>query len=249
MSNVQSIGYSVASASETTHGLNIRVQTASNTTIIWDRIRILTTTTQDGRIDYGTSAEIRVTAELEYDSHLLGFGDFLYMNNTEMTWIGPYFLLQPQFSEVGLWTFYINTTGAEEITYGITEIFLDGNQIDQIWDRIQILTTSATDGRIDYGSSTTINVTAQLEYDGTNLDSSDTLRINDTVMIWDSDHFYLETGAYSMIGLLAYFVNATGALETAFGISVVQSNSLTSEFESYLLHLKIQGLTLIHLQT
>ncbi|MHA2227701.1 MAG: hypothetical protein ACXABL_00725, partial [Candidatus Thorarchaeota archaeon] len=229
MSNVQSIGYSVASASETTHGLNIRVQTASNTTIIWDRIRILTTTTQDGRIDYGTSAEIRVTAELEYDSHLLGFGDFLYMNNTEMTWIGPYFLLQPQFSEVGLWTFYINTTGAEEITYGITEIFLDGNQIDQIWDRIQILTTSATDGRIDYGSSTTINVTAQLEYDGTNLDSSDTLRINDTVMIWDSDHFYLETGAYSMIGLLAYFVNATGALETAFGISVVQSNSLTSD--------------------
>jgi hypothetical protein len=229
MNTVQAIGYSVASAYEGTHGLGVWLQTAANTTIIWDRIRILTTITQDGRIDYGTPADIRVTAELEYDSLLLGLGDILYMNNTEMTWVGSYFRLQPQFSQVGLWRLYVNITGAKEITYGITNVFLDGNQIDQIWDRILILTTSATDSRIDYGTTTTINVTAQLEYDATLLGSGDSLSMNNTGMTWDSDHFYFETGAYSMVGLLTYFVNLTGALETSFGISVVQSNQITTD--------------------
>ncbi|MFX1485217.1 MAG: hypothetical protein ACFFCP_18710, partial [Promethearchaeota archaeon] len=225
---VQAVGYSVESALEGTHGISIWTQTAANTTIIWDRIRILTTSTQDGRIDYGTSADIRVTAELEYDGHLLGLEDSLYINDTAMIWIGPYFQFQPQFFQVGLWVFYVNASGAEEFTYGITAVFTNGNQIDQIWDRIQILTTDATDGRIDYGTSTTINVTAQLEFDGTPLGTGDTLRMNDTDMMWDTNHFYLTTGAYSIVGLLNYFVNTTNALETDYGISVVETNSISS---------------------
>ncbi|MFX1605867.1 MAG: hypothetical protein ACFFDD_08155 [Promethearchaeota archaeon] len=150
------------------------------------------------------------------------------MNNTAMTWVGPYFQLQPQFFQVGLWVFFVNASGAEELTYGITSVFADGNEIDQIWDRILILTTTATDDRINFGAGTTINVTAQLEFDGTPLGSGDTLRMNDTAMTWDTDHFYLETGSYSMVGLLGYFVNTTGALETTFEISIVRSNSISS---------------------
>ncbi|MFW9927414.1 MAG: hypothetical protein ACFFDM_11730, partial [Candidatus Thorarchaeota archaeon] len=222
------VGYSIESAVEDSHGISIWTQTAANTTIIWDRIRILTTSTQNGRIDYGTSADIRVTAELEFDGHPLGMEDSLYMNDTVMIWVGPYYQFQPQFFQVGLWVFFVNASGAEELTYGITAISTSGNQIDQIWDRIQILTTTATDGRIDYGTSTTINVTAQLEFDGTPLGNGDSLRINDTDMIWDTDHFYLATGAYFMVGLLNYYVNATGALETTFGISIVETNSISS---------------------
>ncbi|MFW9965124.1 MAG: hypothetical protein ACFFCX_16250, partial [Candidatus Sifarchaeia archaeon] len=227
-SSVQSIGYFVESVFEATHGLSKWTQIATNTAIIWDRIRIITTVTQDGRIDFGTQADIRVTAELEFDGHQLGLEDILYMNNTAMTWSGTYFQFQPQFSQVGLWMFFVNASGAEETTHGITTIFLNGNQIGQIWDRIQILTTTATDGRIDYGTSTTINVTAQLEYDGTLLGSGDTLYMNDLVMTWDTDHFYLQTGSYTMVGLLRYFVNATGALETNFGISVLEPNPTSS---------------------
>ncbi|MFX1482434.1 MAG: hypothetical protein ACFFCP_04510, partial [Promethearchaeota archaeon] len=225
---VQAVGYSVESAVEDTHGLSVWTQTAPNVTIIWDRIRILTTSTQEGRIDYGTSADIRVTAELEFDGHPLGMEDSLYMNDTAMTWVDPYFQLQPQFFQVGLWMFYVNATGAEELNYGITAVFIDGNQINQIWDRIQIVTTTATDSRIDYGTSTTINVTAQLEFDGTPLGSGDTLSMNDTAMIWDTDHFYLTTGAYSFVGSVNYYVNTTGALETTFGISVLKPNSISS---------------------
>jgi len=227
-STVQATGYSVASAFESKHGLNVWIQSASNTTIIWDRIRVLTTTTQDGRIDYGSSADIRVTAELEYDGHQLAMGDILYMNDSVMTWVGPYFQLLPQFSQVGLWRFFVNVSGAGEQTYGITDIFLDGNQVNQIWDRILILTTFATDGRIDYGTSTTINVTAQLEYDGTLLGSGDTLYMNDTLMTWATDHFFLQTGSFSMVGRLNYFVNTSGAFETTFGISVAQLNPIAS---------------------
>ncbi|MFW9869968.1 MAG: hypothetical protein ACFFEL_10115, partial [Candidatus Thorarchaeota archaeon] len=225
---VQKVGYSIESAVEDSHGISKWTQTAANTTIIWDRILILTTSTQNGRIDYGTSADIRVTAELEFDGHPLGIEDSLNMNDTVMIWVGLYYQFQPQFFQVGLWVFFVNASGAEELTYGITAISTSGNQIDQIWDRIQILTTAATDGRIDYGTSTTINVTAQLEFDGTPLGNEDTLRMNDTAMIWDTDHFYLATGAYSMVGLLNYFVNTTGALETSFGITVVDPNSIGS---------------------
>jgi hypothetical protein len=158
--------YNTVMCASNFHGITSVNQDSQTQIVIWDRIQILTTTTDDGRIDIGAQATIAVTARLEYDFHALGNGDSLYLNDTLMTWNGTHFILNPQFSLVGKWVFFVNSTNANEATHGISVVNLDNNQVDQIWDRIQILTTVATDGRVSYGiGTTTVNVTAQLEYD------------------------------------------------------------------------------------
>ena len=204
------------------HGITEENYNSQSQTVIWDRIQILTTTTDDGRINYGAQATIAVTAQLEFDSHPLGGSDALYLNDSLMSWNGTHFILNPQFSQVGRWTFFVNSTGANEVTHGISAVFLDNNEVDQIWDRIQILTTTASDGRISRGTeSTTINVTAQLEYDSHMLTSGDSLYLNGVLMTWDTDHFYAVVGPYVVTDKFTYYVNASGANEVSFGITAI----------------------------
>ncbi|MHA2380247.1 MAG: hypothetical protein ACXADS_13320 [Candidatus Thorarchaeota archaeon] len=209
-----------SSANEATYGITVVNLDSNEQDVIWDRIKILTTTTQDGRIDISTAADLRVTAELEYDSHSLGSGDTLYMNDTSMSWSASYFQLQPNFAIVGLWTFFVNSSSANEVDYGITVVNLDGNDIDQIWDRIKILTTTTEDGRIDYGTAADIRVTAELEYDSHALGASDTLYMNDTSMSWVSTYFQLQP-SFSQVGLWTFFVNSSNANEADYGITAV----------------------------
>jgi hypothetical protein len=111
-------------------------QDSKSQQLIWDRIKILTTVTDDDRVGYDTQATIVVTAQLEYDYHVLGSGDTLYMNGTQMTWNGTHFIFNPQFTDVDIWNFYVNSSNANEATYGITAVNLDGNSVNQIWDRV-----------------------------------------------------------------------------------------------------------------
>ena len=92
-------------------------------TIIWDRIRILTTSVDDSRLSTGSTARIMVTAELEYDGHLLGSGDSLSMDDLSMSWhvVNGLFYLDTIQLSVGLWNYYVNASGANEATYGISE--------------------------------------------------------------------------------------------------------------------------------
>ncbi|MHA2143234.1 MAG: hypothetical protein ACXADD_17280, partial [Candidatus Thorarchaeota archaeon] len=103
-------------AQETAFGISVVQSNPVSSNVIWDRILITTTTSQDSRIDINSLADLRVTAELEYDGHPIGLSDLLFMNNTAMTWVDPYFQLQPQFSQVDEWRFYVNSTGALETT-------------------------------------------------------------------------------------------------------------------------------------
>jgi len=213
--------YHTVISSGNAHGI-IAVDDTPTQPVTWDRIQIRTTTTDNDRINYGSQATIAVTARLEFDLHYLGSGDSLYLNDTLMSWNGTHFILNPQFFQVGIWTFFVNSTGANEATYGISAVFLDNNQVDQIWDRIQILTTVATDSRVDVGTgTTTINVTAQLEYDSHLLTSGDSLYLNGTLMTWDSDHFYTTVGPHVVVDSFNFYVNTSGASETTFGITVI----------------------------
>jgi hypothetical protein len=219
-----------SNALEVTYGISTVNVNGNNQDVIWDRILILTTATQDSRIDYGTSADIRVTAELEYDHHVLGAGDTLSMNNTAMTWVTSFFQLQPSFSQVGIWSFFVNSSGANEVTHGITAVYLDGNYIDQIWDRILILTTSADDSRVNLNSNVELRVTAELEYDGHILGSGDTLYLDDVLMTWDAANSWFDlTRTQSSVGLWTYFVNASDAFENTHEISVVNIDAKTQD--------------------
>jgi len=88
--------------------------------VIWDEILILTVETDDSRINNTGTATLSVTAELSYDGHSLGTGDTLYMNNTIMVWNNTHFVLEEVITVVGKYQFYVNSTSANEATYGIT---------------------------------------------------------------------------------------------------------------------------------
>ncbi|MFW9834478.1 MAG: hypothetical protein ACFFEK_10820 [Candidatus Thorarchaeota archaeon] len=207
-----------SNALESTYGISVVNLDGNFVDQIWDRILILTTSTQDDRINYDSQADIRVTAHLEFDAHPLGVDDTLYMYDTQMTWVGSYFQLQPQFAQVGKWNFFVNSTNALEDTYGISYINLAGNSAEQIWDRIQISTTIANDNRVDLGTTVTISVTAQLEYDGHALGGSDTLYLDDTQLVWNTDHFEYQT-LQSTVGRWRYYVNSSSASEVTYGIT------------------------------
>ena len=200
-------------------------QNGQSQVAIWDRIIILTTVATDGRIDYGTTTMINVTAQLEYTTggvHTIGSGDTLYMNDTSMTWdIDHWYITTGAYNIVDIINYFVNSSSANEVTYGIDVVNLDGNNDDVIWDRILILTTVVTDGRIDYGTTTTLNVTAELEYDSHALGTGDTLYMNGTSMTWDTNHFYLTTGAYNIVDIINYFVNSSSANEATYTITVV----------------------------
>jgi hypothetical protein len=70
--------YHTVISSANAHGI-IAIDDTPTQSVIWDRIQIRTTTTEDGRISYGSQATIAVTARLEWDFHALGSGDALYL--------------------------------------------------------------------------------------------------------------------------------------------------------------------------
>ncbi|MFW9869492.1 MAG: hypothetical protein ACFFEL_07685 [Candidatus Thorarchaeota archaeon] len=210
----------ISSALESTYGISLVNLNNQASVVIWDRIRIVTTTTVDGRIDFGTAADIRVTALLEYDSHPLVSGDVLYMDGQVMSWVSTYFQYQPIRNEVGSWIYFVNSSNALEATYGISVVNLDSKMIEQIWDRILIITTTTQDGRINYGAQADIRVTAQLEFDGHPLSADDTLYMNGTQMTWVSSYFQLQP-QFTYVGKWAFFVNSSNALEDTYGISYI----------------------------
>ncbi|MFW9888781.1 MAG: hypothetical protein ACFFER_11385, partial [Candidatus Thorarchaeota archaeon] len=217
-----------SNALEATYGISLVNVDGKSVDQIWDRILVLTTTTQDGRIDYDTQADIRVTAQLEFDGHLLSVDDILYMNDTQMTWLVSYFQYEPQFAQVGEWIFFVNASNALEDTYGISYVNLAGNTVAQIWDRIQITTTAANDNRVNLGATVTISVTAQLEFDGHMLTASDTLYLDDTPMSWNTDHFEYQTSKIA-VGLWRFYVNSTLANEVTHGISSLNPTVLWTD--------------------
>jgi hypothetical protein len=211
-----------SNAHENTYGITVINLDGNSQDVIWDRIRILTTTVDDSRLDINTDAELRVTAQLEYDGHNLGAGDTLHMDGLSMTWDsgdGRFELLRTR-GTVGRWVFFVNSTNANEASYGITLVNLNSINQSVIWDRIKILTTSTLDSRIDIDTQADIRVTAELEYDHHALGSSDTLYMNNTQMTWVSTYFQLQP-QFAAVGLWNFFVNSSSAIEATYGITTV----------------------------
>ncbi|MHA2323681.1 MAG: hypothetical protein ACXACG_18805, partial [Candidatus Thorarchaeota archaeon] len=160
--------YDSVAVSGNAYGISAVDLGGASTTIIWDRIRILTTTVDYDRLSTDSTARIMVTAELEYDGHQLGSGDSLAMDDIAMSWYVPsgWFYLDRSQSSVGLWNYFVNTSGANEATYGITVLNTAGLSQDVIWDRLTFTITPDSGSVFDFTDVTfTLDVT--FDYDST----------------------------------------------------------------------------------
>ena len=208
---------------------------------IWDRILIITTVSDDAqdRLNINGNAEIRVTAYLEYTAggtHWLGSGDTLYLDDVLMSWdaVNSWFELGSRtHASVGLWSYYVNSSSANEATYGITVVNLNSQDVEVIWDKIVIQTTVSdeADGRLDINGNVEIRVTASLAYTvgGTVwLGDGDTITLDDVGMSWDSINSWWElTRSKASVGMWNYYVNSSS--ETGYGITALDLNGKNVE--------------------
>jgi len=210
------------------YGITEVNQNSESQVIIWDRIQVFTTTVNDARINTGSSAEIRVTLILEYDSTPLGIGDTVTLNGVSMTWDAGdsrFELLQMQ-STVGRWTYFVNSSF--ESTYGISALNLNSQSVSIIWDRIRILTTLVDDGRVNINSNVELRVTAELAYDGHPLQSGDTILMDSVSMTWDIGNGWFELSrTKATVGLWTFQVDS--ASEVTYGISVIDLNGQSQD--------------------
>jgi hypothetical protein len=203
-------------------------QNGQSQTIIWDRIQVLTTLANDTRLNIGAYSEIRVTLQLEYDSSLLGSGDFVTLNGVAMTWdaADTRFELDRQQLAVGQWLFYVNSS--LESTFGISALNLNSQDVSVIWDQIRILTTVVDDARVSVGTNVELRVTAELAFDGHLLQSGDTIVMDSSSMNWDGVFSWFDlTRSQASVGLWTYQVDS--AFEATYGISALDLNGKSQQ--------------------
>ncbi|NHJ12962.1 MAG: hypothetical protein EAX95_04760 [Candidatus Thorarchaeota archaeon] len=218
--------YDSAVVSGNTHGISVVNQNGASQTIIWDRIRVLTTTVDDSRLSIGDMARIMVTAELEYDNHQLGFGDSLFLDNSAMTWDGAngWFYYDATQSSVGIWSYYVNASGAAESTYGISVVTTMGLSQDVIWDRLLITITPDSPSVIDFTDvSFTLSVT--FDYDDS-ICTTYVMDVSRNGTYWKSfsnlnASFFIDNNA----ALTYQYTVQTVSTETAFAITAFTCNT------------------------
>ena len=208
-------------------GISSVDQNGQQVTIIWDRIRILTTIATDSRTDIGSNSTIIVSAQLEYDGHPLGLGDTIFVNDTAMNWdsLNSWFYLNRSNSAAGLWTYYANTTGAFESTFGISAINTMGLMQAVIWDRLVVTISSDASAVFDL-TQVNFSINVIFEYDGLSC-TSYTLQIGKNLTSWKAFNFanlsmFIDsnmnvTYQYSTLGVVA---------ESAFDISAFITNNV-----------------------
>jgi len=218
--------YDTAVTSGNTHAITEVNQNGMSTTIIWDRILILSTVVDDSRLNTDDTARIMVTAELEYDNHPLGLGDLLFLDNSALTWDNGngWFYLDVTQSSVGLWNYFVNSTGASESTYGISAISIVSLSRDVIWDELSITITADETSVDDY---TTVSFTMDVMYSYDSFPcTSYVIDINRNAAYWFS-FSAANVSLFEDANIAVTYLYSTFAVasESTFGITVFTSNS------------------------
>jgi hypothetical protein len=225
-SSVQQVTYDTIAASGNTLGITSVNQNGQSASVIWDRISVQTTVVDDGRVGVGTSAEIRVTLWLEYDSTPLGAGDTVTLDGVAMTWdsVNSWFDLSRFQASVGIWVYYVNSS--TESGFGITALNLNSQSVSVIWDRVQVQSYSVSDDRVNINDNVDIDVTLYYDYDNT-LVTDGTVTINSLSATHQGSGVWRVTDSKATVQLFTYDTVATSG--NTHGISVVDQNSQTQD--------------------
>jgi hypothetical protein len=122
--------------------------------------------TDDSRIDVGASASLHVVLYYEFDGTFVEDGSV-----TVNSILATYSLSN------GVWDFSDSNSSVEVTTYdsvvysggahGLTMVDQNGQSVDQVWDRIEVVSYTVVDARVNIDDDVNIDVTLRYEYDGT----------------------------------------------------------------------------------
>jgi hypothetical protein len=160
--------YTVVSASGDSYGISL-IGINDIDYVIWDQLRILSywVDEADGRTNVGTTRQVYVTADYEYDGSVFqgAFGT-IFMNGSAMTWNPALLRWNHTFSYSTPVGYVFQISGVSDLLYGLTTIREQMSPLAIIWDRLNVVIESDTSvAFID--EFVRFTVTATYQYDNT----------------------------------------------------------------------------------
>jgi hypothetical protein len=147
-------------------GADLYASTSLTDTFITDRIQIYEAGVVDTRIDIGSNCEVWWKARYEYDGTAIQSALVITLNGTQiLSWSpgGSYWMLQESYSTPQSAGFAVGS--ASETAYGITVWIISTSAQQVIWDRVLLVSLSATSLSQDIGTATEIRAALVYEYD------------------------------------------------------------------------------------
>jgi len=191
--------------------------------VIGDRIEIYSQTLDDSRVNINTNIEFRVQARLDFDDHALGSEDSLTANAGSMVWdsANGWFDAQRSQGTVGSYTFQVSS--GNEVTYGITSIYVGVSNPTGVWDRIKVYWEQLNDSRVDIGSAIEGRYKAVLDYDDHPLGSGDSMSVSWGSLTWDSENEWWDI-PHSESVVTGITITGWSGNEVTYGITSITEN-------------------------
>jgi hypothetical protein len=220
-STVTSVAYNtVACSAESTYGITTVDQNSQATTVIWDRIRIDSLSAVDSRVDINTQILFYATASLEFDSHPLGSGDSFTLSGYAFVWSAGNNRFEVTETKTTVTSVIIIAfTSGSEATYGITAGNINSKTITGIWDRLEFVSVSADDTRINVGGTFELRYQIRYGFDDVTFDNT---KGSISGFTWDVANSWWDksiTGSSSVTST-TYDETYVTILDTTYGIAV-----------------------------
>jgi len=184
--------------SDSTYGLTVK-QDVAGVNVITDRIRWDTISASATSISLGATAQLRVTASLEYDNHVIGLGDSLSIEGLALTWDSTdnRWEVYPDPQSTAQSITYDSISGSEA-TYGITTVNNNGKTITLTWSGVaaggaialSVLPLSTVEGTTTLFSISTspTDLNCTVTYSGAGLSGTIYVQGNGTVTLTPSTY-------------------------------------------------------------
>jgi hypothetical protein len=166
-STVQGITFDTVACSGNTYGITTIDQNGQSQLVIWDQIVVISYTVLDDRVDVGDSVSIDVLLNYDYDGSQVTDGT-VSINSVSATHQGSG-VWRIIVSEVTVGDNLYDSVSISGNTFGITNVNQNGKSQQVVWDQIAVRSITASDYRDDVGSTITVNVTLEYEYDDANV--------------------------------------------------------------------------------
>ena len=205
---------------DSTYGLTSKVGTGSSS-VITDRIEVYSQAIDDSRVNINDNIEFRVQARLDYDNHALGSGDSVTANFGSLSWDAGNSWFDGSRSQGTVGDYSFTIASGNEVTYGITTVYVGVSDPTGIWDRL-LITVAANVTNPALGDTVGFTVSAIYDYDNSSVTFSyvNTLR-NET--------HYGEGASFTDMQVveIKYLYTGENASDNTYGITTFSSNTVT----------------------
>jgi len=174
-SSVTMITFDAVACSGNQYGITSVDQNGKSQQIVWDKVEVILYHVEDAWVDIGVEVAVDVTLEYSYDSTAVTDGTVTINGIAATHQGGGVWRILVTHNDVTMVDF--NTVACSGNVHGITVVDQNGQHQQVVWDKIVVRGYNVADTHVDIGTSVTIQVTLEYEYDDSDV-TDGTVTIN-----------------------------------------------------------------------